>query len=382
MPHNISRLLPSAIHNKLLLRSNPGVTSARVIQRRMTGFGGLLLDKARFVPFSVRRWLTRRSDSQLGATAGRLARTTGTYLVSYSYYGFDGFRALGRSDMLFQLHPHPATIRRLLNEEMAAHPESADSLRMEWELSLPEHDFDHLVMETQMARSFIVASSFTRDSLIENGAVPSAIRVVPYGVDLLRFHPRTQSPKPADGPLKLLFVGRINQRKGLRYLVEALQQLPHGMVELAICGRVLDSVEGLGNCSIPILIRPSISNEELVVAYQEADLFVLPSLAEGFGQVLLEALASGLPILSTTRTAAPDLIEDGAQGFIVEPQRSDLLADRITWAAEHRRELGAMGIAARKRAELFTWERFRTAAAAAVEDFMSEAVPQPERGAF
>ena len=71
-------------------------------------------------------------------------------------------------------------------------------------------------------------------------------------------------------------------------------------------------------------IRPSVSASELVEAYQDADLFVFPSIAEGFGQVLLEALACGLPILTTTHTAAPDIIRDGEHGFIIEPRRPDL----------------------------------------------------------
>ena len=88
--------------------------------------------------------------------------------------------------------------------------------------------------------------------------------------------------------------------------------------------------------------------------------------------MLLEALACGLPILSTHCTAAPDLIEDGVQGFIVEPRRPELLADRILWAANHRAELAAMAIAARKTAEQFTWQRFRAGVVQAVGSFLAE----------
>ena len=167
-------------------------------------------------------------------------------------------------------------------------------------------------------------------------------------------------------------MGRINERKGLRYLIEALTQLPSGSVELTICGRVLDGLDDLKQSGFPVNIRPSVSAEELVKAYQSADLFALPSLAEGFGQVLLEALACGLPILATSHTAAPDLIDDGVHGFIVAPQRADLLAERLQWAIDHRRELAAMGRKARNRAEVFSWQRFRQGVAAAVADFMTD----------
>lgn len=369
--------LPAGVKSKLALRSAEGLPGAKVKQMVSTGVGGLLLDKASSLPFSFRRWLTRHSDAKLGRAAGQLARRTGTALLSYSYYGYNAFRALGRPDMLFQMHPHPATMRRLFQEEIARHPESAASLNLEWELALPEGDFNHLVEETRLANRFLVASSFTRDTLIEHGAQPESIRVVPYGVDLERFHPtadaaaRTAQERLA-APLRLLFVGRINQRKGLRYLLEALSSLPSGSIELTICGRVLDGVEEFSRCAFPVRLRPSVSSQELVEAYQAADLFVLPSIAEGFGQVLLEALASGLPILTTSRTAGPDLIDEGVEGFIVAPQRADLLADRIGWAIGHREALAAMGVCARRRAQLFSWARFRAGVAAAVRDFLAE----------
>jgi glycosyltransferase involved in cell wall biosynthesis len=94
--------------------------------------------------------------------------------------------------------------------------------------------------------------------------------------------------------------------------------------------------------------------------------------AEGFGQVLLEALACGLPILSTTNTAAPDLIDDGIQGFVVEPKRPDLLAQRITWAFENPEQLAEMREAARRRAEQFTWARFRSGVVDAVTRFQAQ----------
>ena len=145
---------------------------------------------------------------------------------------------------------------------------------------------------------------------------------MPYGVDLEHYRPAERSThRDSAGPLELLFVGRINQRKGLTYLLDALRLLNTDQLRLTICGRVVDDLSLFKSFGSQIQIRPSVSAEELVRAYQSADLFVFPSVAEGFGQVLLESLASGLPILSTTHTAAPDLIDSGVEGFIVEPRR-------------------------------------------------------------
>ena len=261
---------------------------------------------------------------------------------------------------------------RTLRQELADHPDCASSLCQEWELALPEADFDHLLRETAMFGSFLVASTFTKNSLIEHGADPAAISVVPYGVDLERFRPdpaRTAQPATTS-KLRLLFVGRINQRKGIKYLLQALQQLGTERLHLTVCGRVVDSLGLFRESGVEVEIRPSVGAEELVAAYQAADLFVFPSVAEGFAQVLLEALACGLPILSTTHTAAPDLITNGVEGFILKPRRPDLLAEQIAWCLDHRAALFAMRARARATAETFTWERFRAGAAAAVASYL------------
>ena len=366
----LSRLLPAQIVRLFRQRSAIDLPRGYVRMVRTAALGGLI-DRLSFLPFSMRRWIARSSDAALGRAAGNLAKRAGAGLVSYSYFGYDAFEAYGRGGLLFQAHPHPATMRRILQQELNDHPDCADSLQKEWELALPEEDFQHLLHETGMASHYLAASSFTRNSLVSNGIAKDRIGVVPYGVDLKRFCPDPGKSSKPEAKLRLLFVGRINQRKGIKYLIEALRHLPMSQIEVMICGRVVDDLEIFKPIQSHVEIRPNISAQDLVRAYQSADLFVFPSIAEGFGQVLLESLACGLPILSTTHTAAPDLIEDGVEGFIVEPRRSDLLAARIEWALKHRVQLAEMGSRARQRAERFTWQRFRTASAQFVETFLT-----------
>ena len=355
---SLAHHLPLSIQRLLTQRSEPGLPSVAVRLRALAGATTLLLNKVRTLPAPVRRGLMRHADATLGRAAGRLANQRNAGLLSYSYYGFDAFTQYAGDGILFQLHPHPASMRRILSAELAAHPDCAASLRQEWELALPEKDFQHLVRETTMACSFLAASSFTRSTLVEHGTSQDRVHVVPYGVDSTRFTPDPSRRSPS-GKLRLLFVGRINQRKGIKYLLDAMQLVASDQVELTVCGRVVDGLELFRPFANRILVRPDVSAEELVAAYQAADLFVFPSVAEGFGQVLLESMACGLPILSTTRTAAPDLIQSGRQGFVIEPGRSEPLAERIDWALTHRRDLFAMRAEARRLAETFTWQRFR-----------------------
>ncbi len=364
--------LPGSLRELLPRRYAPSLPSSRVTQLAAEGLRGVLLDRMPGLPFSLRRRSMRSADAALGRAAGRRARRLGAGLVTYSYFAWHAIHAYRGPAMLFQVHPHPSTVRRILNEELALHPECAPSLQQEWEIALPGQDFQRLVEEPGLASRILVASSFTKLSLVENGTPPEDITVIPYGVDLERFRPATQRSRDPAGPLKLLFVGRINQRKGVSYLLEALRHFTPRQVHLTVCGRVVDDLKLFEPFADQVTIRPSVTNDQLVAAYQAADLFVFPSVAEGFGQVLLEALACGLPILTTTSTAAPDLITDGVEGFILPPRRPDLLVDRLRWSLEHRPELEAMHVLARKQAESFTWARFRARCATAVASYLED----------
>jgi glycosyltransferase involved in cell wall biosynthesis len=355
-----ARYLPSSVEQQLSARSELALEPHDVKQCAAAGALTLGLDKWKRVPQAWKRSVMRWNDAKLGRTAGKLATAHGSALLSYSYYGHSAFSHFAGEQprMLFQLHPHPASMRRILRAELEKHPDCASSLEQEWELALPEQDFERLVEETKMAGAWLAASTFTKSTLVENGIPAERIHVAPYGVNLDKFRPGA-TPRAGNGPLRLLFVGRINQRKGVKYLLEALRKLSTKHIELTICGRVLDDLKIFEPYRSQITIRPSVSPAELVAAYQTADLFVFPSVAEGFAHVLLESMACGLPVLSTTATAAPDLVTEGVDGFVVAPGDSNALVSRVEWALSHRSELHEMREAARRKAEQFTWARFR-----------------------
>jgi glycosyltransferase involved in cell wall biosynthesis len=325
-----------------------------------SGLASLAMDKSKRVPFAWQRGATRWADRRLGKTAGRIATDRHCALLSYSYYAHAAFSEFSGNGprILFQVHPHPTALREILLRERNLHPECAPSLDKEWELALPKSDFDRLAEESLMADHWIVASSFTRATLVSVGVPEHRIHVAPYGTDLNRFHPPSVPRSPVRGrPVRLLFTGTVNQRKGIKYLLEALDQI-RVEAELTICGRIVDDLSIIRNRR-NVRVRSWVSPAELVEAYQTADLFVFPSVAEGFGHVVLEALACGLPVLSTTRTAAQDIVRHGRDGFIVEPGRPDLLAQAITRFALLPESHSAMNEAARMRAKQFTWELFR-----------------------
>lgn len=356
----IERLIGPRASSLLTARTNRLLPATLVDSNRLSAWFSFACDKFSRTPFRLRASATRAADRALGLRAGQIARDRGAALLSYSYYGHSAFSAAGVSTprILFQVHPHPASMRAILRRELADHPDCASSLEKEWELALPDSDFDRLCEEPRMADHWIAASSFTRRTLIEHGAPAERVHVAPYGVDLDRFTPGERGPNP-NQQLRILFAGTINQRKGIKYLLEAVRMLNTPQLQLVIRGRAVDDLSLVRSLVPSADIGLSVSHAELLSAYRTSDLFVFPSVAEGFGHVLIEALASGLPILSTTNTAAPDLITEGCEGFVIEPRRADLIAERLEWALLNRARLQAMRREARLTAEQFTWARFR-----------------------
>ena len=356
----VERMTPSHISSALRCRYAESVPSKSVVSCWKSGLYSMALSKSPGVRFGGQRDAVRQCDFNLGRRAGEIATSRRAALLSYSYYGHSAFSYYSGDQprILFQLHPHPAKVREILLQERTLHAECASSLDKEWELALPEEDFNRLTQECGMAEHWLTASSFCKQTLVESGTAACKIHVIPYGTDLQRFAWKKQN-RSTRRRLQLLFVGTLSQRKGIKYLLDAVNEFPASSVELTVCGRPVDNMDLFRKSRIPIRLLPSVSAQGLLDAYQAADLFVFPSLAEGFGHVLLEAMASGLPVISTTSTAAPDLIRDGEEGFVTEPGSVLQLTNSIEYFLRRPEQIQTMGAAARRRAEHFTWERFR-----------------------
>jgi glycosyltransferase involved in cell wall biosynthesis len=341
-----------------------------VIQARFCS--GLDSDKTRVVSRALASFLltraipglqlNRTSDRALGQVARTMANRTGSALFSYSYYASAAFRPgpdRPEHRFLFQLHPDPRSVRSILLEELERVPAARSSLMAELELSLPEGLFQELANEPHWANGWVVASSFTAQTLVENGIPRERILVVPYGVDLSQFPARMQSPDQA-APFTVLFVGSMIQRKGLSYLLKAIRLLKTQRIRLLLCGRGHIDRQLLAEYGdLAIEIKTGLPRDQLVRHIHMGDIFALPSLAEGFGHVILENMACGLPVIATEHTCAPDVIHEGQHGFLVPIRSAEALAERLDWGIRHRTELAEMGKAAAVRAREFTWEKFR-----------------------
>lgn len=215
--------------------------------------------------------------------------------------------------------------------------------------------------EIALATDIVVPSTFARDTFIESGVKADRVHVLPLGgeaganleVGSLRAAPATHS-----GPLRVLFAGQVNQRKGLSYLLDAVARLG-GEVRLTLIGAASSAMQQRLTDEHPeVELLSPLPRPLLLEAMRAADVLVLPSLAEGFGLVALEAMTVGTPAIVSERTFGTDVITDGQDGWVVPAGSADALRAVLEKLIADRPRLTTVGAAAQRTAQRFSWERY------------------------
>ena len=194
------------------------------------------------------------------------------------------------------------------------------------------------VTEVEEADYVLLPSRFVARSLLAKGIPSERLLRVPYRMENIPGSTSAISPKTVDdGTFRVLYVGSISVRKGLVYLIEAFRQLKHPKKELWLVGP-MSTPSGLENISLPEGTKffGPLKGDALKQAYTSATVFCLPSIEDGFGLVVNEALIYGLPVVTTENTGAEELLSDGKGGTVVPIRDSSAIADYFTRLAEDR----------------------------------------------
>jgi glycosyltransferase involved in cell wall biosynthesis len=206
--------------------------------------------------------------------------------------------------------------------------------------------------ELALATKVSAASAFTKQSLERTG-IRVPVVVVPYGFPVDAFARRTARPS---GPFTVLAVGTHDLRKGTPYLLEAWKRAAIPDAELHLVGPMRLAKSFLDRYAGSFRHRPHVAKAELGSVYAGADALVFPTLGDGFGLVIQEAMSSGTPVITTPCGGGPECIDDGVNGWLVPPRDIDALVERLRDCAADRDRLFSVGQAARDRAERWTWQ--------------------------
>jgi glycosyltransferase involved in cell wall biosynthesis len=217
--------------------------------------------------------------------------------------------------------------------------------------------------ELRAADVVVVPSEFARRSLEKAPVRPERVEVIPYGFPVSDFRARRERPA---GPFTVLSVGRLELRKGTLDLLEAwrraglrgarLRIVGQSHLDERVLGRYRDAFE-----HVEALPRTALERE-----YHQADLLAFPTVCDAFGLVIQEAMAAGLPVVTTRCGGGPECVVSGETGFLVEERNPDALAALLGELSSQREALFEMGQRARAHAEAWTWREAGDATARAV----------------
>ncbi|WP_432547377.1 glycosyltransferase [Kineococcus sp. SYSU DK004] len=354
------------------VRPAPADQQRSARSRREAATTTTVLDRARAGAWATASGRALRRPGALAAAAALAARSgpgTARSKVWQAFYLAEAVAVLDemRRRDLRHLHVHFANNGADIARLVVAMGRAQDGPDAGWRWTLSMHgptefeqvDAFDLPAKVRSADAVACISDFCRSQLMRHVEPEhwGKLGLVRMAVDADRFADASaeRAGRPA-GPLRVLFVGRLVPEKGPALLLDAVARLRRAEPGLDLRVRVVGSGplagdlaqqvarEGLGD--VVDLVGP-LGNEELPAQYAWADVFCLPSFAEGVPVVLMEAMATALPVVTTRIAGVPELVRDGVDGRLVTAGRVDALVDALREVAlagpEERRERGAAG---------------------------------------
>ena len=240
--------------------------------------------------------------------------------------------------------------RLLMQNEFDCNPNWSITLTGFNDTTLKLHKKDK---ELALADIIFVASSFTKRTLEDYSGNLAEIKVIPYGFPEVKKRKKYQPL--VDRKLKVLFVGGLSQRKGISYLFDAVEGL-QDKLELTVVGhKTVTNCNALNKGLKKHHWIPSLSHDQVLECMGKHDVLVFPSLFEGFGLVITEAMSQGLPVITTDRTAGPDLITNDEDGWIIPAGSSIAIKEVFIKILAMPEILEQFGVASQNKAQKRPW---------------------------
>jgi glycosyltransferase involved in cell wall biosynthesis len=246
---------------------------------------------------------------------------------------------------------HILSQRRLLEEEYK-------QLGLEYKNKQSKRLLDETLLEYNSSDYIVVPSLFVKSTFIEQGINNDKILVNPYGVDLSQF----KQIEKKDDVFRVIYCGRLSIQKGSHYLLQAIYELEIDDFELWHIGGVEDEMTPFIKKykANNILYKGTHPQAELYKFYSQGSAFILPSIQDGFGMVIFQAMACGLPVVLSENTGAYDVVtKDGEEGFVIPIRSVEAIKEKIKYLYENQDICIEMGRKAKRRVSYgFTWDDY------------------------
>jgi glycosyltransferase involved in cell wall biosynthesis len=310
--------------------------------------------------------VTRNANRWVMDTMSRELERLGAGIVhSYEDCSLRQFRVarrLGRRTVLEQ----PIAYYRAWRETLARLTREHESWAGSAETSAQIGSAEQKDEELRLAELVLAPSRYVLDSLPD--WYRGARALAPYGVDLDFWTP-AEGPRRPPGALRCLYAGHLSMRKGTPLLIEAWRAAALPNATLDLVGPWLLAPDKRRTLPANVRVFPPASPEALREHYRNADLFLFPSYFEGFGLVILEALACGTPVIATTATAGPEVLSEQA-GAVFEAGSLDELVALLCRYSAQRDGLEVMRSHARRNAERCGWSHYRERVSEAIDSLI------------
>lgn len=307
----------------------------------------------------MQAWLNERDCRHLELSVIKLMKTEPVDVIwgrnCASLEAFRWAKKRGLKCILDQTIGHPATRNPIILAEKERHPEffitSYKPFSQEW--------IDRQNEEVELADVVVAGSDFCAQTMTDNGCPPEKIRVIGYGYDDSMFPPVEPIRQPLDGrPINFLFVGTIEPRKGVQYLLQAFENLPRKDASLTLVGPLSIPRETFARFADRVHHVDKVPKAELGRHYLAADCLVFPSLFEGSAKVLIEACGAGLGIIQSS--SAGNGVREGRNGIVLTGELSaGGLAEAVSFVVDNRQKLREWQQASWALRNDWTWASYR-----------------------
>lgn len=312
-----------------------------------------------FIPQGIRKKMLRAAHDQFSRSLAKKVPADAEAFIGLSSFCFEAIIEANRRGIPTivdhgSLHEKFARDTLVLEASKYGFRISGNATN-DWLIEKQQSEFDH-------AKHVFVLSHLAKRTMIERGVDAGKIFVNHCGVSLQQFSPL----KKADQIFRVIFCGSVCPGKGVHYLLQAFSELHLPNSELWLIG----SIDGVRNDpNFEALLKKhsghnthfkgSVSEQMLASMFSQGSVFVLPSLADGFGMVVSQAMACGVPVVVSDSTGAADLVAEGVNGFTVPSRNVEALKEKLLFLYENK-DIGIqMGIAARESvASGYTWNDY------------------------